>query len=414
METVTKTSPMLETLTGSPNALARHYTHFRVADRLLLTGHSHQAWPDVAFEGHKQAWLDAASMVDGKWEAVAKKVARVSEGYRALMGGCDGDFTLETNTHSLVVRFLSALPLRERPRVVTTDGEFHSIRRQLDRLAEEGLEVVKVGTTPLDSLAERVAAAVDDQTACVMISSVLFGSGLIVPGLPLVADAAARHGAELLVDAYHSLGVVAFSLDGMEQAFVLGGGYKYLQLGEGNCVLRVPPDCAMRPVVTGWFAEFAELAERPPGSGVAYGVGPVRFAGSTYDPTSPYRAAAVMDFFQEQSLTPPFLREVSQHQVGLLAETFLSLDLDPEVVRLDADVPIWRRGGFLALRSAEAGRLAEGLLKVGVRTDFRGEVLRFGPAPYLSDAQLQASMHHLGSLVSGRNLEGTNPQDLAR
>jgi kynureninase len=157
----------------------------------------------------------------------------------------------------------------------------------------------------------------------------------------------------------------------------------------------------MRPVVTGWFAEFAELAERPEGGGVAYGAGPVRFAGSTYDPTSPYRAAAVMDFFRDQRLSPEFLREVSQHQVGLLVETFLALDLDPEVVTLDADVPLARRAGFLALRSPEAARLADGLLKRGVRTDFRGQVLRFGPAPYLSDDQLLASIHQLGALVRG-------------
>jgi len=34
---------------GSPNPIAHHYARFRVADRLLLTGHSHQAWPDIGF-----------------------------------------------------------------------------------------------------------------------------------------------------------------------------------------------------------------------------------------------------------------------------------------------------------------------------------------------------------------------------
>ena len=36
-------------------------------------------------------------------------------------------------------------------------------------------------------------------------------------------------------------------LDG-RTAFITGGGYKYCQLGEGNCFLRVPPGCrrAMR------------------------------------------------------------------------------------------------------------------------------------------------------------------------
>jgi kynureninase len=394
------TSPhSIETLAGSPNSLASSYSAFRVFERLLFTGHSHQAWPDVAFDGQKQAWLDAAEHADGKWSEVARKVDRVADGYRALMGGCSGDLTLETNTHSLVVRFLSALPLRERPRIVTTDGEFHSIRRQLDRLAEEGVELIKLPWAPVETLAERVADAVDDRTSAAMISSVLFGSGLVVPGLPAVADACTRHGAEMLIDSYHSLGVVPFSLEGMEQAFVVGGGYKYLQLGEGNCVLRVPPGCTLRPVVTGWFAEFAELADaRVPGE-VQYGGGAARFAGSTYDPTSVYRGASVLDFFVENGLTPAFLREVSLHQVGLLAESFRALDLDPDVVRLHSEAPPEGRGGFLALEAPNSAGLFEALLERGVRTDYRDSVLRFGPAPYLTDIQIMDAMQVLAEVA---------------
>lgn len=389
----------LEDLRTRPNALASSYSAFRVVERLLLTGHSHQAWPDVAFEGQKDAWLDAAEHADGKWEHVAAKVEQVAEGYRMLMGGRDGDMTLDTNTHSLVVRFLSALPLRMRPRVVTTDGEFHTIRRQLDRLAEEGLEVVKVPAQPVGTLAERVAGEVDDRTSAVMISSVLFTTGLVVPHLEAVASACARHGAQMLLDAYHSLGVVPFSLEGMERAFVVGGGYKYLQLGEGNCVLRVPPECTLRPAITGWFSEFAELAdERVPGE-VPYGTGSARFAGSTYDPTSAYRGAAVLDFFRDRGLTVAFLRAVSLHQVEVLRQTFLDLDLDPNVVRIESEVEPEARGGFLALRAPDAGGLFEGLLERGVRTDYRGDVLRFGPAPYLSDEQIVAAMSMLGDVV---------------
>lgn len=388
-------------LRDRPNALAAEYSAFRVEERLLLTGHSHQAWPDVAFDGQKQAWRDAAEHVDGKWEHVAARVERVAEGYRSLLGGCEGDITLDANTHALVVRFLSALPLRDRPRIVTTDGEFHTIRRQLDRLAEEGLEVVKVPAEPVDDLAGRVAAEVDDRTSCAMVSSVLFGTGLIVPGLSGVAGACRRHGAEMLVDAYHSLGVVPFSLEGMKDAFVVGGGYKYLQLGEGNCFLRVPPDCSMRPVVTGWFSEFAELADAPTDGRVPYGAGPARFAGSTYDPTSVYRGAEVMDFFQRRGLTPAFLREVSRHQVGLLLDTFRSLDLDPGVVRVHADVVPEARGGFLALQAADAGGLFTALLDRGVRTDYRGDVLRLGPAPYLCDDQLVQAVEALGEVARG-------------
>ncbi|OFW12343.1 MAG: hypothetical protein A3H29_18710 [Acidobacteria bacterium RIFCSPLOWO2_02_FULL_67_21] len=72
-----------------------------------------------------------------------------------------------------------------------------------------------------------------------------------------------RAGAAFLVDAYHHLNVVPFDLRalGLLDAFVTGGGYKYCQLGEGNAFLRVPPDRRMRPVLTGWFAEFHALEE---------------------------------------------------------------------------------------------------------------------------------------------------------
>ena len=58
------------------NALAAHYTQFRVSERLSLTGHSHQAWPDVSFEAQQQAWLDAARYVDRKWDVAETKAAR--------------------------------------------------------------------------------------------------------------------------------------------------------------------------------------------------------------------------------------------------------------------------------------------------------------------------------------------------
>ena len=125
-------------LYASPNAIAGHYSHFRVAERLLLTGHSHQAWPDRGFEGQKAAWLDAARHVDDKWEQAFIRADRVQSGFAALMDDGDGDLALGANTHELVVRLLSALPLASRPRLVTTDGEFHSIRRQLDRYGRAG------------------------------------------------------------------------------------------------------------------------------------------------------------------------------------------------------------------------------------------------------------------------------------
>ena len=54
----------------SPNAIAGDYSRFRVSERLLFTGHSHQAWPDVAFDGTLEAFNDSATLIDDKWPRV--------------------------------------------------------------------------------------------------------------------------------------------------------------------------------------------------------------------------------------------------------------------------------------------------------------------------------------------------------
>ena len=388
------------------SALASHYSRFRVADRILLTGHSHQAWPDEAFAAQQQAWLDAAEHVDDKWARAEAQADRVREGYAGLLGDSAANIALGVNTHELVTRWLSALPLGERPRIVTTDGEFHSLRRQVDRLAEAGVPIAKVPARPVATLAERIASIVDDRTACAMVSSVLFDTAEIVPDLRAIAEACLATGAELLVDAYHHLNVVPFDVAamGLQDAFVTGGGYKYCQLGEGNAFLRVPTGRRMRPVLTGWFAEFGALqSSGGPGAGepiplVGYGQGATAFGGATYDPTSHYRAAAVFAFHRTHGLRPDRLREISRRQVGSLKTGIERLDLDPRIARVES-MPAERRGGFLAVRTGRAAELSHALKSRGIWTDARRDVLRIGPAPYVSDMQLHDAVAALSELL---------------
>jgi kynureninase len=383
------------------NPLAVHYSRFRVTERILLTGHSHQAWPDVAFDAQQRAWLDAAEFVDDKWGRAFEQAARVRAGFGRLLGDSPENIALGQNTHELVIRWLSALPFDRRRRLVTTTGEFHTIRRQLDRLAEEGIEIVRVPARPVDDLAARIARDVDDRTLAVVVSSVLFETAEMVPEIDRIAAACATHGASMLVDAYHHLNVVPFDVRAMriEEAFVTGGGYKYCQLGEGNCFLRVPTATRLRPVLTGWFAEFQSLESAGPRA-ASYPPGATAFAGATYDPTSHYRAAAVFDFHAAQGLTPDRLRATSVHQVGLLAREFAALDVDPSIAGL-VQIPADRRAGFLAIRTARAADLARVLRQSAVFADSRGDILRLGPAPYVSDEQLLEAIANLSRVVKG-------------
>jgi kynureninase len=156
-------------------------------------------------------------------------------------------------------------------------------------------------------------------------------------------------------------------------------------------------------VLTGWFAEFEQLAAEPGDTAVGYAPGGGRFAGSTYDPTSHYRAARVFAFFEERDLSPELLRAVYLHQTGLLADRFDRLDAPEDVMKRDRSTPLDRFGGFLAVESPRAAAIARRLADDGVSIDARGRYFRLGPAPYVSDAQLEAAMELLEDAVSAVN-----------
>jgi len=376
-----------------PAALARHYTAFLHPGRILLTGHSHQAWPDVARAACLQAFDDAANWVDDKWGRVMAKADRVRRAVTDRIGGDPADVALAANTHDLVTRFLSALPLLERPHLVTTDGEFHTIDRQLRRLAEVGIEVTRVPVEPVTSLAERLAEALRPDTAALLASTVLFRTSAVVTGLPEVVAKAGRLGVEVLLDAYHAFNVIPFGIaDFGAPVFVVGGGYKYAQWGEGCCFMKVPAGCELRPVDTGWFADWGGLTADRSHERVAYGThGGERFAGSTFEPTSFYRAAAVADFFDTQGWTVERLQALSREQTARL--------LDRAEGRFPILTPRENRGGFVALHVPGAASVVKSLRPRGVFADSRGDILRLGPAPYVPLEDLDAAFDQVLALA---------------
>lgn len=228
-----------EELYESPNKLAKFYSKFKVEERMLFTGHSHQAWPDCGFDAQQQAWLDAANYVDDKWDKAFEKSDEIKQGYSKLLNDKSGFITIAQNTHELLIKLFSALPLKDKSRIITTDGEFHSIRRQLDRLGEEGIEVMKVPSLPVAEVVEKLIAACNEKTSAVYVSSVFFNSGLILPGLKELSEFCDKNNIALIVDVYHQLNVVPFSVEenNLQNAFITGGGYKYCQGRPGSACL---------------------------------------------------------------------------------------------------------------------------------------------------------------------------------
>lgn len=108
--------------------------------RVHFAAHSHHLWPDASYEGHMQAWDDAALLADRKWELIFGEVIPQAQRNVAAELGLPDARTIgfAPNTHDLLVRLFSAKGGRAPLQVLTTDGEFHSFRRQSARWEEDG------------------------------------------------------------------------------------------------------------------------------------------------------------------------------------------------------------------------------------------------------------------------------------
>lgn len=405
---------------SGPNPLARFYTDFQVDSRVLLTGHSHQAWPDCAREGVLAAFADAARHVDDKWGLAEQQAERLRQGFAKCLDDPDGQYVLGQNVHELGLRWLSALPayrdsagLAQRLPILTTTEEFHSLRRQLDRLSEYQLKIDKEPMT-LD-IAARLAERVTKQRqryGAVIVSAVSYKQGLAMTGFGELAAACAAADTPLLIDAYHAVNILPISVqnDGLSSAFIVGGGYKYCQLGEGNCFLRLPAGHSGRPALTGWFADVPNLEHASSAStnAVGYPSGIASYAGSTYDPTSHYRGARVFEFFDELGLDVALLRQISQRQMTRLRSGIEELRLPESVLRInhgsavpsDSGQSDQQRAGFLALTIPGAASWVQALRRKDVWCDAREDILRFGPAPYISDQQLDRAVAAVAEVAS--------------
>ncbi|GLS27617.1 aminotransferase class V-fold PLP-dependent enzyme [Marinibactrum halimedae] len=379
----------LEDFQQSPNPIAQHYGHAQVQLKLMFTGHVHQALPDVAESAYAEHWDCLNKQGDERFDIVFSKADQVREGFAGMIDAQAWNIALGSSVHDLFVRFLSCLPLQERSRIVTTNTEHPSLLRQLRRLEQEGIELVLVEGDPASESVEKLAAVINGKTAAVCVSSVNFQSGLQTLELDTLMPICQQHGAELFVDAYQSVNVLSFSVSdyNLQQAFVVGGGSKYCQMGNGVCFMHVPPDRNFEPIVTGWFGQFDPVLDNPAALPLAYADDATRFNGSTYDALPHFRAVHVFDYFLKQGLSPELLHDVNRYQLGVLARAFHAEDFDPAVIRLPHEVEYM--GGFIAFKTPYAQKLYELIRDIGVVNDYRGDYLRLGPAPYLCEEQLR-------------------------
>jgi kynureninase len=290
---------------------------------------------------------------------------------------------------------LNALP--DRPRVVSTLGEFNAVDLILKQYAALGrIEMRWVGPDEggefaIDTLAREVERGAD----LVVVSQVMFMTGQIVSGLERLAGVCHARGARLLVDLYHAVGVIPVDVRAMRADFAIGGSYKYLRGGPGAGYLYLSPEVlegGLRPLDTGWFANEDMFAFERPETPVLK-LGGDAFLEGTPPVLTWYQARSGQEFVLAMGVTR--LREYSLRQLGALRGYLADAGVD-NVTGGDE-----RHGAFLTVHSKDAMKLPAPLEREGVACDARGEVLRICPDCLTRDEEMRRAAEILGRVLHG-------------
>lgn len=349
-------------------------------ERLHMAAHSHHLWPDASWLGQQAAWEDAARLADRKWDRVMGEIWPAAQSHVAheLRLPERETVVFAGNTHDLLVRIVSAMPRRP-VRVLTSDGEFHSFRRQVARWEEAGVvAVTRVSVEGADFDARFLAAARSGDHDLIFVSQMMFGTGTPFAPLAELADLARPDGPWVVIDGYHGFMAVETDLSAVsDRLFYTAGGYKYAMAGEGCAFLHCPPGFGPRPEITGWYAEFDDLS-LPPGM-VGYAPDAMRFMGATFDPSGLYRFVAVRDMLAREGLTTA---AITAHVDGLRVRLLAGLDETPLAQAEHINAATRPTARFVALRSSKAAAWQAELLARDAIVDVRGDVLRIGLGLY--------------------------------
>jgi selenocysteine lyase/cysteine desulfurase len=352
-------------------------------ERLHFAAHSHHLWPDASYLGQLAAWEDGVRLADRKWERVMGEIWPAAQQHVAAELKLPDPETVvfAPNTHELLLRIASARP--GPLRILASDGEFHSFRRQSMRWEEAGS--ARVERVPLEQIVARAQSGDHD---LIFVSQVQFGTGHVFDRIAELAALAKPEGPWVVIDGYHAFMAMEVDLSAVaDKVFYLAGGYKYAMAGEGCAFLHAPPGFGPRPEITGWYAEFEDLA-LPPGS-IGYAPDARRFLGATFDPSGIYRFVAVRDMLRQEALTTA---TIAAHVEALRAQLLAGLPIEAELLNPGSPAR------FLALRSPHAQRWKAELEAEDVITDVRGDVLRIGLGLYQDSRDVTRLIEALGWL----------------
>jgi kynureninase len=187
------------------------------------------------------------------WEMpieVGNKIARI-------VGAPPGSVSMHENVTTAHMVALSCLrPAGARKRIVCCEMDFPSMVYLYRAQQAAGFELCVVpAEADLTVTADRMIAAIDESTAVVAFSHVLFRTSYIMD-VEAIVNRAREVGATTILDTYQSAGIIPLDVAALGVDFAVGGCLKWLCGGPGNAFLYTRPELMKQatPSFTGWLS----------------------------------------------------------------------------------------------------------------------------------------------------------------
>ncbi|HWN70946.1 MAG TPA: aminotransferase class V-fold PLP-dependent enzyme [Haliangium sp.] len=323
------------------------------------------------------------------WDEWLPEIDRAAARIERLLSAPGGTVTMHTNVSMVQAIIASCLDYTpERNKVVYSDLEFPSCSYVWKAEERRGAKVHVLRTDGKTVDADALCALIDERTVAVPISHVTYGSSF-VNDVAKICRKARSVGAHVILDCYHSLGVVPVDVVALGVSFACGGSVKFLCGGPGAAYLYVRKDLIqqLEPRVTGWFANEMPFAFTMPEQTYAESIW--RFQGGTPAVPGLYQSRAGAEIIGQIGVSA--IREKSLRQTQIAIEL-----VDACKFRLRSPREAERRGGVVVFDFVGAAEVVRELSRRRFFCDHRpGAGVRIGPHFYNSDDEILAFFHEL-------------------
>lgn len=343
-----------------------------------------EVWATRGVRGWEDRW----------WEMpieVGNKIA-------GIIGAPAGSVSMHENvTTAHLVAMSCERPRPARRTIVCTEMDFPSMLYLYRAQQALGFEVrVVPGEPDLSVATERLIDAIDDRTAIVAFSHVLFRTSYIMDAAAIARKARAV-GASVILDTYQSAGIVPLDVTALGIDFAVGGCLKWLCGGPGNAFLYTRPDRlkTAAPSFTGWVARARPFAFEPDDTTLRDDA--MHMMNGTPSIPAYYAAIAGLDIIGEVGV--PAIRAKSSRMTARLLERADHYGF-PSAAARDPE----RLAGTVAIDVPDAALVARTLKAREFIVDYRPPVgIRLSPHFYNTMEEVDRIAAEVASIVSKRD-----------